>query len=100
MANEVEDCQHWLVRTLAKPTSELLEEDGGGFRRSEKEHRVDVGNVYALVEEVDGEDSVDLTELEKAECRSALFLARVCRDGPGRDPGLVELPCHVLGVVD
>ena len=60
IADEVQDGQHGLVLRPPQPSPELLQEDRGALGGSEEQHRVDIGNVDALVEDVDREDCLDV----------------------------------------
>ena len=59
LADEVEDREAAFPRQ-AQAAAELLQEDGGALGRPQEEDRVDLGDVDALVEQVDGEEDVDL----------------------------------------
>ena len=58
--DEVQDRQNRLVPGSTKPTAELLQEQRRALGGAQEQHRVDVGNVQALVEEVGGEQGVQL----------------------------------------
>ena len=60
LADEVEDGQALLVLGQPQPAAELLEEDRQALGRAEEQHRVDLGDVDALVVQVDDEQEVDL----------------------------------------
>ena len=76
VSDEVEDGQHGLVGRAAKSATELLQEDRGALGGAEEQHRVDVGQVEALVEQVGGEEDVDSARLEVLKC--ALAVCRGC----------------------
>ena len=54
-ADEVEHGAERLALRLAQPAAELLEEQRRALGRAQHQHRVDVGHVDALVEQVDRE---------------------------------------------
>ena len=60
LSDEVEHCQDTLALRPAQAPAKLLEEDGRALGRSQKQDRVDLGNVDALVEDVDREDRPNL----------------------------------------
>ena len=67
----------------------------------QEQDRVDLGQVDALVEQVDGEEDVDLAAREAlARLRPSLGGAVARRHRQRRDAGLVERVGHELGVVD
>ena len=59
VADEVQRRQHGLVRSATESPTELLQEDGGTLRGSQEQHSVDVGQVNALIKDIDREDDVD-----------------------------------------
>ena len=60
LADEVHDGQHGLALGAAQPAPQLLEEDRGALCGAEQQDGVHLRQVQAFVEEVDGEDAVDL----------------------------------------
>ena len=100
LADEVEDQARGLASVLPQAAAELLEEQGGAVRRAQQEERVDVGQVHALVEEVDGEENGDFAAAQPVERGPALLLRAVAPDGCGRNAGLLEHPGHEPRVVD
>ena len=60
LTDEVERRQHRLAPRAAQTAAELLQEDRRALRRAEEQHRVDLREVEALVEEVGGEEAVHL----------------------------------------
>jgi hypothetical protein len=87
-----------LLSDFLSPTAELLEEQRRGLRRTQEEHRVDLWDVEALVEEVDGEEHLDLAGTEAAD-RVRSRLGRVPPViGLGDDARFVEALRHELRV--
>ena len=64
VADEVQHRQDSLRRRTSKPTTELLEEDRCAFGGAEHEDGVDVGDVQALVQHIDGKHSIDAARAE------------------------------------
>ena len=91
VADEVERGEALLAVGQAEAAAELLEEDGGALGGAEEEHGVDLGDVDALVEDVDGEDDVDLAGAQAVEDGGAGVLVGVGGEGGGGDAGVVEL---------
>ena len=56
LTDEVKDRQDALAFGPAETSTELLEEDRGTLGGSQEQDRVDLGDVDALVEDVDSED--------------------------------------------
>jgi hypothetical protein len=77
---------------------ELLEEDGRALRGPQEQHGVDLRQVDPLVEQVDGEQAVDLQCPQTAERLGALGRGRARRHGEARDPRAAEHVRHVLRV--
>ena len=67
VADEVEDGEHVFAFGAAEASAELLQEDGGALGWAEHEHDVDGGDVDAFVEQVDGEQDLDLAVSEVGE---------------------------------
>jgi hypothetical protein len=84
----------------AQPAAELLEEHGRAFRRPQKKHGVDLRDIDAFVEEVDGEEAVDLPLFEFAQRVVAFEAGAVRRHVERRDAGFVEAASHVARVLD
>ena len=61
VSDEIQRCEHSLAARQPQAAAQLLEEDGRAFRRPQEEHSVDLWDVQAFVEEVDGEENVDRT---------------------------------------
>ena len=86
VADEVEDGQASLAFMQPQPAAQLLEEDGGGLRGAQEEHRIDLRDVHTFVEEVDSEQRGEL-------CRS-----RVRRIASSRSPVLESPVTATLGI--
>jgi hypothetical protein len=89
VADEVEDGEAVLPIAAPEAAAELLEEDRGALGRAEEEDGVDVGQVDALVEQVDREQAAELARsaagvsaVTAADGRSArvntLAISRAC----------------------
>ena len=100
VADEVQHRQDSLRRRASEPTSELLEEDRCALGGAEHEDGVDVGDVEALVQHVDGEHRIDAARAEVVECRGTLASWRLTADRASRDSSFDELPSHVVGMGD
>src|SRR5262249_6553768 len=72
VANEVQHGARGLAVCSPQSAAELLEEQGSALGRAEQEECVDVRDVDALVEEVDGEHDTDPPGREVGERRSPL----------------------------
>ena len=101
VADEVQHGQHRLVAGAPQSAAELLEEDRGALGGPQEQHRVDVGQVEALVEQVGGEQHVDPPVAAGPRAPAA----RSCgwglrRDGQAGMPAVVEACGHELGVRD
>lgn len=100
LADEVEDEAARLVGAEAQATAHLLKEHGGARGGAQEEQSVHEGKVDALVEEVAGEEDVDLAFLEALGRRLAFGAGGVSVDHHRRDAVDVELCGHELGVAD
>ena len=66
VADEVQDREARLGRGVAQTSAELLQEHGHALGRPEEQHRVDLGDVEPLVEDVDGEQRPQLPHRQAA----------------------------------
>ena len=100
VADEVEHRAERLRGSTSETAAELLEEERRTLGRAQQQERVDVGNVDAFVEEVDGEDHVDPSGFQVAQCARSFVLRTIAPDGDRRDPGGAELLRHETSVSD
>ena len=102
VADEVDDGEGVLLGLLsvAEAASELLEEDDGRLGRPQHQDRVDVGEVHAFVEDVDGADGFELAGPQAVEAAGAgggRGAAVHCSSG---DSVAAEVVRHEVGVRD
>ena len=83
LADEVEDGQALLLLEQPQPAAELLEEDRQALGRAEEQHRVDLGDVDALVVQVDDEQEVHLATAQAVLSRVAIGLRSLGREALG-----------------
>src|ERR1035437_997610 len=83
-SDEVENCQAVFSLGLAQSTAELLQEDCCTLCWPEEEHRVDLREVEAFVEEVDREQDVHLPLYEPPARRISHVARRISGDRKGR----------------
>jgi hypothetical protein len=69
LADEVKDGQDRLAVRAPKPATELLQEQRRALGRSQQQQGVDLGDVQALVEQIDGEDRSRPAVAERPEWR-------------------------------
>ena len=100
LANEVEYGQALLLVVQSQAATELLQEDRQALGRAEEQHRVELGDVDALIVQVDDEQDVHLTAAQAVLGRVAIGPRGLCREGFGGDSGLSELDRHVFSVGD
>ena len=100
VADEVEHGAERLSAGASQPAPELLQEEGRALGWTQQQQRVDVRDVDALVEQVDGEDDVDSSGIEIAQRRRAFVHRAVTPDRNGRYPDRAELLGHEAGVRD
>ncbi len=100
VAYEVEDGAGCLSLGAAQASAQLLEEEGWAVGGAEEEEGVHHRDVDAFVEEVDGEDHVDLACGEVGQGGAAFVVWGVGPDGDGWDAGFVEDAGHESGVGD
>ena len=98
--DEVEHRQARLVVRQAQATAELLQEHRGALGGAQEQHRVDLGDVDALVEQVHREQRPHLPPAQLLQRPAALLRRSGRRDRQRRDAGGAEPIRHVLGVAD
>ena len=98
VADEVQHRQDGLRRRSPEAPTELLEEDRRALSGPEHQDRVDVGDVEALIQHVDGEHRIDAARAEVGERRGPLVRRRLTADRASRDSSFDEPPSHVLGM--
>ena len=98
LAYEVEHRQALLARSQAQTSSQLLEEDGERLRRTQEEHRVDLGDIDTLVVDIDGKDELEPAVLQIIAGLPSCFLIRIGTDRFGLDACLAEPLCHETGM--
>ena len=102
VADEVEDGAERLsaVARPSQATAELLQEERRALGWAQEQQGVDIRDVDALVEQVDGEDDVDSAGVEIAKRRRSFLHRAVAPDRNGRDPDRAELLGHEARVRD
>ena len=100
LADEVEDGEAVLAVGQAQAAAELLQEDGRALGGTQEEHGVDLGDVDALVEEVDREDAVDLAARSIRSAGSRWSAAGRAETATAGMPAPREALGHVVGVRD
>ena len=88
---EVENDQLRFERAPPQTASQLLKKDGRAFRRSEKEDRVDVGDIDAFVVDVDHAQHLHPSGVEVATSASSYIPG-----GPARQDGSAVPQSHKL----
>ncbi len=81
MADEVEHRQDGFACAASQSSAELLKEHCRALRRAQHKERVDVGNVDALVEDVDCEQATDRSAPKVGKSLRAFGTRCVGRDG-------------------
>ena len=74
VAGVVENDRLIFPREGAQCAADLLQVEGEGFRRAQKDRRLDRGNVEALAEKVSVGEDQRVTAAEPVNCRIALFV--------------------------
>lgn len=92
--DEVEHGAHALVWRLPESTAQLLKEENRTLCGSEHEHRVDVGDIHTLVEQVDRKDCAERSGREVAQSLVAVLGGSFAEDGYCGDPVFGEFPRH------
>lgn len=98
VADVIDDFQGLVDLRLAQAATELLQPQDLRCGRAQHEDGVDVGQVDALVEHVDGEDDVELTDAKSLEGGGARGAAVTGMYGDGIDAGLAEVLAHEVGM--
>jgi hypothetical protein len=96
MANEIEDGQAGLAGPSRMPetTTQLLQEHRGALGWSQEEHRVDLRDIDAFVEEVYREDHIHAPLTQCPKRIFSFFSTRAGRDSTSGYPCIVELLRH------
>ena len=97
---EVKNGEDGLVLAAPKPAAELLKEDRRALRRPKEDHSVDLGDINAFIEKIDGENAADLARNEVATGRFSIFSRRFAMQCDRGKTSIREVPSHVLGMGD
>ena len=85
---------------LTQSPAELLEEDCGALGGSKEQQCVHFGEVHALVEDVDGEDDLEVAAPERCDDVATLLARCVAGNTGGLESGFSELLGHEPGLID
>jgi hypothetical protein len=99
VTDEVQNDQSFLPGGPAEPTTELLQEQDLGFRRTQHQHGVDAGEIDAFIEQIDRENDLQ-APISKLLKSLASPHGGAGLDGCGSDSGPDELLSHVLCMPD
>ena len=77
-----------------------MDKEHWALRRAQKQQRVDLGDVHALVENIDRKDDADGAFAKLLNGTSTLINTELAADRLGRDAEKVELLGHVFGMGD
>ena len=97
-SDEVKDGANALPGRLSQASSELLKKERRTIGRSKEKKRVDVRDVHALVEEIDGEDDSQLAVSQIAQRGLSFICATGCRESDGGETEIVESLRHETSV--
>ena len=85
---------------LTQSPAELLEKDCGALGGSKEQQCVHFGEVHALVEDVYGEDDLEVAASERCDDVATLLARCVAGNTGGLESGFSELLGHELSVID
>jgi hypothetical protein len=97
VADEVQNDEVFLFIAQPQAAAQLLKEEDLRLGRPQHHHRVDPGEVHALVEQVNGEDGAELAVPQLLQ-RLRAPERRPCVNRSRGDARLLKLRRHVLGM--
>ena len=98
--DEIQNSQAVLAVAQAQSASELLEEDGQGFRGPQEKDGIHFRNVHAFIVQVYDENDPDLPFHKSVLRGMPLFVGGFSVQGDGGRAGTVEIVCHEMRVLD
>src|SRR4051794_36988014 len=99
VTDEVDDRQRALALLNPQPPPQLLQKDGGRLRWPQHEHGIDVGNVEALIEEIDGEDHLEISAAEVVDRLMARSAGLPTVHRRAADTAFKEVGAHEVGMM-
>jgi len=83
-----------------KTAPKLLKEDGCALGRTQEQDGINLGNVKPLVEEVDGEENINLAVPQRVQCVATVSCSCFGRHCPGLNARFYETSSHVSSMID